>query len=60
MTFKVSMMWAASWDFEIRLRLERILSTAHASAMGLEPGLRYMVGPAVAEEGVGSSSTKAE
>lgn len=37
-----------------------MLDTAQARAIGLEPGLRYTAGPAAAEEGVGSSSTKAE
>lgn len=41
-------------------RLELMLGTAHARAMGLELGLRYTAGPAGAAWGVGSSSMKAE
>lgn len=60
MTFKVGPMWAASWDFQARRRLELLLGMAHARAMGLELGLRYTEGPAGAVGGVGSSSMKAE
>lgn len=50
-----------SWlGLQSRKRRELMLDTAQASAIGLEPGLRYTAGPAAAEEGVGSSSTKAE
>lgn len=60
LTFKVSPMWAASWDFQARPRLELLLGMAHARAMGLELGLRYTEGPAGAVGGGGSSSMKAE
>lgn len=43
-----------------RQRLELMLGTAQARAIGLEPGLRYTAGLAAVEEEVGSSSTKAE
>lgn len=60
LTFEVSPTWAARWDSQARQRLELLLGTAHARAMGLELGLRYTEGPAGAEGGVGSSSMKAE
>lgn len=43
-----------------RQRLELMLGIAQARAKGFEPGLRYTAGPAAAEEGEDSSSTKAE
>lgn len=43
-----------------QLGTELMLGTAQARAIGFEPGLRYTAVLAAAEEGVGSSSTKAE